>query len=173
MPRLAATELARESKLNWARPEGYHVTMAFLGEIGGREIEVAASSLDALANFGDVPFSFSGLGGFPSKARWRVLIAGIDDGGRLRELHRRLGEALAIGATRAGIPPLVAGPRRGQVFSAHATIARLVSGVGKLPAPPLEEVRIEGTWTFKRCVLYGSELRSSGAVYTELREVGL
>lgn len=172
-PRLTATKRAREPKLAWARPEGYHVTLAFLGEIEGRSVEVAASSLDAAANFGDVPFSFAGLSGFPSKARWRVLIAEIDDAGSLRELRRRLDEALAMGATKAGISPLVAGPHGGRAFSAHATIARLVSGVGRLSAPSLEEVRPEGAWTFKRCVLYRSELRSSGAVYTELRDVEL
>ena len=183
LPEAAREELARAAAafrrsvrsgiFSTPRPEGYHVTLAFLGEIEDRSVEVAASSLDAAANFGDVPFSFTGLSGFPSKARWRVLIAEIDDGGRLRELHRRLDEALAMGATRAGVPPLVGGQHRGRAFSAHATIARLASGVGKLSTPSLEEIRLEGAWTFKRCVLYGSELRSSGAVYTELRDVGL
>jgi 2'-5' RNA ligase len=160
-------------RLSWAKPEGYHVTLAFLGEIEGRAAEVAASSLHAVAGTGRIPFSFSGLGALPSTGRRRVLIAGIDEGGRARELWRRLDEALAEGASKAGIAPLVSGSPKARAFRAHATLARLSSGALRLPAGTFGDIRLEGAWTFERCTLFMSELRSAGAVYTELERVAL
>lgn len=170
---LSSQSQFRADRLAWAKPEGYHVTLAFLGEIEGRAAEVAASSLHAAAGAGRIPFSFSGLGALPSTGRRRVLIAGIVEGGRARELSRRLVEALAEGASRTGIAPIVSRSPKARAFGAHVTLARLSSGVLRLPAGTFGDIRLEGAWTFERCTLFMSELRSAGAVYTELEHVAL
>jgi RNA 2',3'-cyclic 3'-phosphodiesterase len=146
-------------QLSWVRPEGYHLSLAFLGEIEGEALRAAAAALDAAAGSGEIPFSFAGLGSFPPKGAWRVLYARIADEGR---------SALAF--------RLVAGALGGQwEFAPHVTLARLRprGGGGRealpLPAAPCPA----GAWTISRCSLYKSELKSSGSVYTELRGVEL
>jgi 2'-5' RNA ligase len=162
-------------RISWARDEGYHLTLAFLGEIEGTAIEVAAASLDAAAGFGDISCGFAGLGGFPQGGSWRVLFAMLEDGGRSVVLHRLVNEALAEGAQRAGLPPLNAEWPRGRPFVPHVTLARAKAGRGLpacLAAGPWG-TELAGAWTIGRCALYKSELQRSGAVYTELRGVDL
>jgi RNA 2',3'-cyclic 3'-phosphodiesterase len=170
----------RESRprLSWTKSEGYHLTLAFLGEVEGMAVEIAAASLDAAAGGGEIPFSFAGLGVFPRRGTWRVLFARIADGGKSAAFHARVNRSLAELATKAGLPHLnpewrSGGPSSGRGFEPHVTLARAGSGGGSgfLPAeaPPL----IVGEWTIRRCSLYKSELRRGGAVYTELRGVDL
>jgi RNA 2',3'-cyclic 3'-phosphodiesterase len=153
-------------RISWTRAEGYHLTLAFLGEIEGAAIDAAAAALDAAAGFGEIGFRFAGLGGFPRggsspKERWRLLFAKVEDGGRSAELHRRVDEAFA-------------GAAGGGPFLPHVTLARAGTGPG-MPAWPAARAgaALEGAWTIGRCALYKSELRSSGSVYTEIRAVGL
>ncbi len=147
--------------LSWTKSENYHITLAFLGEIGDRDLDIAATSLDAVADFGAIPFSFSALNGFPSKSRWRVLVATVDDGGRADACRR-----LVLGA----LSPKTSRPTGGE-FSAHVTLARRSSREGRLAVEAVATP--SGSWTIDRCALYKSELRSSGAVYTELRGIDL
>lgn len=147
--------------LSWTKSENYHITLAFLGEIGDSDVVVAATSLDAVAEFGAIPFSFSALNGFPSKSRWRVLAATVDDGGRADACRR-----LVLGA----LSPRASRPEGGE-FSAHVTMARRSSREGGLAVEAVASPA--GSWEIDRCALYKSELRRSGAVYTELRGVDL
>jgi 2'-5' RNA ligase len=172
-------------RLSWARSEGYHLTLAFLGEIEGPAIDVAAASLDAVSGSGDIPFVFDGLGGFPGRGAWRVLFARIADQGRSVGLHARVNLALAELAAAAGIPALNpewagaaqspgdASRRAGRGFEAHVTLARAGSrGIAGIPAVGTPSPG-PGGWTIKRCSLFKSELKGTGAVYTELRGVDL
>ena len=139
-----------------------------LGEIEGPAIDVAAASLDAVSGSGDIPFVFDGLGGFPGRGAWRVLFARIADEGRSSALHGRINRALAELAAGKGAQPVAS--RR---FEAHVTLARAGSrGIDGIPAAgtPLPG---PGGWTIKRCSLLKSELKGTGAVYTELRGVDL
>jgi RNA 2',3'-cyclic 3'-phosphodiesterase len=175
-------------RISWTRPEGYHLTLAFLGEIEGPAIDAAASAIDAASGFEAISCRFAGLGGFPfgrnrgkegsSAALWRVLFAKLDDGGGCAELYRAVNEALAERARLAALPPLNPewpnGAAGGRAFAPHVTLARAQAGLG---IPP-EAARWVGTahpetWTIGRCALYKSELRRTGAVYTEIRGVGL
>jgi RNA 2',3'-cyclic 3'-phosphodiesterase len=165
--------------LSWARPEGYHLTLAFLGEIEGAGVDTAAAALDAAAGFGAIPFSFKDIGGFPEKGPWRVLYAGIEDGGSCASIYRLINEALAAGSREAGLPPLNPEWPSGRPFAPHITLARARAGRG-IPAghgagrPEAElAAKPDGAWTIGHCALYKSELRRGGAVYTEVRGVDL
>jgi 2'-5' RNA ligase len=181
-------------RISWTRPEGYHLTLAFLGEIEGAAIEAAKAALDAVSGFGVIGFSFAGIGGFPlgrsarnarsaqsaasSAPLWRVLFAEIDDEGGCAALHRAVNEALAEKALRAGLPVLnpewPKGATGGRAFAPHITLARAGTGSGIAAAPARRAAAgLSGAWTIGRCALYKSELRSSGSVYTEIRGVDL
>jgi len=224
-------ELARRwPRLSWARGEGYHVTLAFLGEIEEAGAECAAGALARLAEPA-FSFRFAGLGGFPPAGPWRVLYAGLDDRpergtdqagepGPMARLYRSVNEALFDCARERGLPILNpdwragsgsagggpsgssgggAGARGGgggggRVFSPHVTLARVAQRRrGKKdgyeaqlrdekarPRPldfvhmtPNIESRLAGLWTIDSCVLYKSDLKAGGAVYTELNRVAL
>jgi len=100
----------------WSRPEGLHVTLAFLGD---RPAE-ALPALDALASAvaaRHAPFALctAGLGGFPGTRRARILWLGLAPSPALESLARDLRGALA-----AAGEPFDAKP-----FRAHITLARL------------------------------------------------
>jgi 2'-5' RNA ligase len=173
LPRMA------RPRLSWAKQKGYHLTLAFLGEIEGKAIELAVEALGSASGFGNIPFSIAGLGAFPRQEAWRVLFAKIADGGKSASLYRRVNEALEECASKASLPPLNPEWSRGgdctssRDFTPHVTLARMGSrggaGIRAMPPTPI----IDGEWTIGRCSLYKSELRSSGAVYTEIRGVAL
>jgi RNA 2',3'-cyclic 3'-phosphodiesterase len=173
----AAPDREPRPRLSWTKSEGYHLTLAFLGEIEGRAVEVAATSLDATSGTGEIPFSFAGLGVFPGRGAWRVLFARIADEGKSAAVHARVNRNLAELAAKAGLPPLNpewrdGAPSPGRGFEPHVTLAR-AGARGGPGIPRTEAPLISGGWTIGRCSLYKSELRRGGAVYTELRGVDL
>ncbi len=157
-------------RISWTREGGYHITLAFLGEIEAGAAEAAAAALEAAAGFGGIAFRFDGFGGFPNLASWRVLFAKIEDSGRSAELFGRVDRALLAGGGRAGSGPQGSGRAGGKPFLPHVTLARASSGRA---GPGSAAALLEGAWTIGRCALYKSELQRSGAVYTELRGVDL
>jgi 2'-5' RNA ligase len=157
--------------LRWVRPEGIHLTLKFLGEVGRHLL----SDLDAAmtdAGGGRAPFELrlSGLGSFGGRRGARVLWAGIDgDLQALSALQTDLDASLSeLGFAREQRP-----------FSPHLTLARVPdmapSDVGArivtalrtatLPVlPPFEVTQIS---------LIRSQLGPGGARYTPLLHVPL
>ncbi|HUW40598.1 MAG TPA: RNA 2',3'-cyclic phosphodiesterase, partial [Rectinemataceae bacterium] len=129
-----AGALAREwPGLSWTNSEGYHLTLAFLGEIDERGLACAGAALARLDEAA-FPFRFSALGGFPPRGPWRVLYLGIDDtpaGAQpspARRIYASFNEALAAEASERGLGRLNAewGPAGGgRDFVPHITLARL------------------------------------------------
>jgi RNA 2',3'-cyclic 3'-phosphodiesterase len=164
----------RPPRFSWARPEGYHLTLAFLGEIEGAEIEAAASSLDAAAGSGDIAFGLSAPEGFPARGPWRVVFAALEDGGRCAAAFDAI-KARLLGLFRASRLEGELERSLGRPFAPHITIARAPRG---LPPPRADAgaaplASLAGRWTISACALYKSELRRGGSVYTELRSVDL
>jgi RNA 2',3'-cyclic 3'-phosphodiesterase len=178
--------------LAWTRPEGYHITLAFLGDISGAAVECAKAAVDAAARARPVELSFEELGGFPPRGPWRVLVALAEDDGASELAYRLVNEALASHERADGLPPLNPEWPDGRPFRPHATLARIggagrdrgdgaggAEGRGRAPGPrelaalvgEAERRELARGWRLDRCVLYRSELRSSGAVYTELKSV--
>jgi RNA 2',3'-cyclic 3'-phosphodiesterase len=194
-------------ELKWTRPEAYHMTLAFLGDIDGKSVECAKAAIDAAAAARPIELSFEGLGGFPPHGPWRVLVALAEDDGAAAIVHELVNEALARHERTAGVGPLNPEWPDGKAFRPHVTLARsgggarpagglgpgikpgpgfdarpgAAPGPGTAPGPrELEALlgeagrrALAGSWILDRCVLFKSELRSSGAVYTELKSVRL
>ncbi|HTX73973.1 MAG TPA: 2'-5' RNA ligase family protein [Rectinemataceae bacterium] len=146
--------------LSWVGPGAYHVTLAFLGELdeGGR---ICASEALATLTEPAIGFRFSGLGGFPPRGPWKVLVASIVDEpdpqvdepgtpgsggpGATSALHRRLNEALRARERERGLPPM--NPewppgKSGRPFTPHVTLARIRHRVGSPPAGRLPAGRL-------------------------------
>lgn len=74
----AATAPAREvgTELTWTRPEGWHVTLAFLGDVAAGALdEVSRAVADAAADAGPIACEIGEVGRFGRRALW----LGVDD----------------------------------------------------------------------------------------------
>lgn len=148
-------------RVRWVAPHQFHFTLKFFGNLAPDQVQAAGRAL-AQAAAAAAPFALelSGLGAFPRPESARVIWAGCA-GGRA-EL-----EALAAAAEAALVAAgFVAEARR---FSAHLTLGRLGDGG---PGPELAQAvraaagRPFGRVPVDRIVLYRSDLRPAGPVYT-------
>jgi 2'-5' RNA ligase len=155
-------------KLKWVRPQGMHLTLKFLGDIPAAFVtDVDQAMQCAVSGCGMLNLAVQGMGVFPGIKRPRVLWLGI--GGeleRLGELHRRLDAELErIGVARERRP-----------FRAHLTVARVKGAVDARQL--LEAVQAHGhyeprSFAVRQMVLYQSDLKPQGAVYTAKAKVEL
>jgi 2'-5' RNA ligase len=104
--------------LRWSTQPDWHVTLAFLGEVGAPAADRLTPRLERAAQrHPPLSLAFTGAGAFPGPARARVLWCGLDgDHGALAGLAA----SVAAGAGRAGAPP----PAAGRPFRPHLTLAR-------------------------------------------------
>jgi len=105
--------------LRWTGPDAWHVTLAFLGEVGEQVLPDLGVRLERAARrHPGLDLAVRGAGAFPSAPRAQELWAGVD--GDLAGL-RALAASVAAGARRAGAPS----PDEGRRFRPHLTLARL------------------------------------------------
>jgi RNA 2',3'-cyclic 3'-phosphodiesterase len=145
----------------WARVEGLHVTLKFIGEAPLEKVEVIKTALSSIPTRAPIPIDFQGFGFFPNDRRPRVLWAGVEAGPELRELALAVETAL----DSVGIP------RETRPFAPHLTLARFESsrGLDALHAA----IQNTGSHDFGRTTatefhLYQSVLKRRGAEYTQL-----
>jgi len=167
--RAAAAQLAgrlRESErgegVRWVRPEGYHLTLRFLGNVACETIaELAEGVAEQVAPATPFAIHLAGALVFPSPRSPRIIALAVEPEATLACLAERVER----GVVAAGLP---AERRR---FRAHLTLGRVrnrrfpsVGGEAAIdcPAFPVEEV-----------VLFQSDLRRTGAVYTPLERIAL
>jgi len=106
------------SALRWTRMPAWHLTLAFLGEVGDDTAAALGPRLErAAGRHPSLPLSLAGGGAFPGPARARVLWTGVRGDHRALEA---LARSAAAGARRAGAPP----PDEGRRFRPHVTLAR-------------------------------------------------
>ena len=150
----------------WARPEGLHVTLKFVGEVNDAKVQEIRS---ALAGVRAQPFEvkFSGAGFFPTPKSPRVFWIGVEGGEVLIQLARALDNV----THRLGIA------KEERAFSPHLTLARAGTGSGSAhQLRPLqyllekEEMPQFGTMTAQEFWLYRSELARGGSKYTKLEK---
>ena len=144
----------------FVRPEGYHLTLAFMGELCDAEVSRALCAMErACAAGAPVTLTCWGLGTF-GKARDATLWLDVTPTPELAALAEAVRGELA----REGVP------YEGRPFKAHVTLARHVrlQGSVALQGLPFPQAGVA------RCVtLYKSILDPAGAVYKPLHTVGL
>ncbi len=161
----------------WVRPESYHLTLAFLGEIEGTELDCARAAVRAAASTGTFDLAFSGTELLPERGPARVLALSVDAGAReCEEIYGRVNRALSLAASAAGLPPLNPEWPDGRPFRAHVTLAR----AGSRPflrdsrkAWEKIEALMQAPCRISRCILYRSYLGPGGARYEPLVTVHL
>ncbi len=162
-----ARSLAPEAR--WARPEGLHVTLKFIGETGEAKVEEIKGALAAVKA---VPFevSFANVGFFPTPKSPRVFWIGVQGDEALPQLAAAIDQVLE----KLGLP------REEKAYRPHLTLARAGSGAGGhhqlQPLGPLLQAKTPhqfGTMTAREFFLYRSEPQRGGSRYTKLQRFGL
>lgn len=143
----------------WTRPEGWHVTLAFLGEVEpDRVADAAPACAGAAAGTGAIELRLGGLGRFGRG----VLHVAVEDrpAGAVANLGARVQDALAA----AGVPV------QQREVRPHLTLARARRRARPtLPAlePPV------GSWVVDEARLYASHPGRGGAVYEVVERLPL
>ncbi|HET9582179.1 MAG TPA: RNA 2',3'-cyclic phosphodiesterase [Gemmatimonadota bacterium] len=151
-----------EASVRWSRPEGFHLTLRFLGDDAGPDrLDRLAAALGRTAS-ATPPLTVrpGATGAFPGWGRPRILWLGLEDGGGLAPLAAAVEEA----ARGAGFA------EESRPFTAHLTLGR---ARGFRPAASIVEA-VQG-WrpdtgeeTLEEMVLYRSELGPGGARHEPL-----
>jgi RNA 2',3'-cyclic 3'-phosphodiesterase len=158
----AAAAPLRESgfPVKWARGDGIHVTLKFLGEVAdGRAPALAAALGRAAAGARALTLQLEGFGVFPDLQRPRVLWAGITPEPALEILQHRVEQEFA---------PL-GFPTEARAFRPHVTLGRATRAARPRDFAGLEALL--GRVAFEAPALVGaidlmqSTLQSGGAVY--------
>jgi 2'-5' RNA ligase len=162
----AQRRLRRGAPVKWVSPESMHVTLHFLGETDVVLLPQLGEALrEALAGHAAIGLRLGAAGAFPNLRRPSVIWAGI--AGATAALER------IQGATGAALESLGL-PRETRPFRAHLTLGRVPReatlaqleqlGEAVRSLPPFAPLH----WDVDRVVLFRSELRPDGPVYSEL-----
>ena len=148
--------------LRWTEPDGWHLTLVFLGWVAPEAVAGIGRAVEGVAAAHD-PFEIStgGLGGFPSRRQVRVLWYGLaDHSAELGELARTTRQALGVDESSP--------------FRAHLTLARARAERGiALPETIWQMTLPTGRIAVDRLVLYRSHLGRGPARYEALAEAHL
>ena len=167
--RLQSADFSRA--IRWSSIEGIHLTLKFLGDVAPDKIPSISEGLTA-ATAGRKPFDLAvaGAGCFPNLRRPRVIWAGSG------------GDSAALHALRDTVEQHVAPlgyPTDERPFSPHFTLGRarqeasasaldaLGSHIAGMDVGTLYSWRVDGV------SLMRSDLKPSGAVYTQIEYFGL
>ncbi len=152
----------------WTRPEGIHLTLKFLGEVEESRIPGIMDVLTrAVRGSGTFRIEIAGAGAFPNQKNARVVWLGITGGrDKLATLQAAVEDAMAgMGMERDD-----------REFAPHLTLGRIKyirSRDAWLAAlNEMKDIRLPG-FEVGHISLMKSELKPSGAVYTEIGKVEL
>ena len=168
MARVQAGLKVSGAYVGWVRPEGIHLTLKFLGDVEASRIdELAAAVKDAAQGYGPVKLDVKGIGIFPNARAPRVVWLGVS--GDVDALSS-IAEKIEAGCERLGYP------REKRGFTPHLTLGRVKSPGRResLMRKVAEYEKAElGSFVADSISVMKSELKPSGAVYTEMRRIGL
>jgi RNA 2',3'-cyclic 3'-phosphodiesterase len=150
------------SAVRWVRPEGIHLTLKFFGDIPMSALETIGGVVhEQVRGLNPLSLQVQKIGIFPNANRPRVVWLGITgDVGRLIALQKKID----MGLQAYGFE------REERAFSPHLTLGRVKSpqgmaGLGKL----IEEGdAAAGEFQATELILFKSDLKPDGAVYTKL-----
>ncbi|MDO5533417.1 MAG: RNA 2',3'-cyclic phosphodiesterase [Propionibacteriaceae bacterium] len=149
-----------EPRLRWTRPDGWHLTTAFLGDVPDRALDRLAENLAAAAD--RTPGFTLRLGegvAFPWPLETKVLALGVPTGGdELAALARRCRSAAAT----AGVRP------DGATFVPHLTLARANRPIDSTRLVRVLDTFESESWGATELVLVESHLRDRANRYEVL-----
>ena len=159
-----------DEAVRWTRPEQFHLTLRFLGNVEAAQTGPLADALrSALAGFGVLRLRASGIGFFPRPRSPRVVWAGVsEEAGRLPGLWAAVQTATDAFTSEA--------PEKS--FTGHITLARIKS-IRPREAEALSSRANDlgqaafGEWTSAEVEIVRSQLSPKGAQYSTLAALPL
>ena len=154
--------------VRWVKPSSIHLTLKFLGNIHPAQVEdIARAVAQEIRDHPPITLRAAGLGAFPSRRKPRVIWIGMEgEVQRLNGIQARIENALEpFGFVRE---------KRG--FRPHLTIGRvkdrrylqpLIDAMATLDMEPFNSFDAD------EIILYKSDLRPTGAIYTKLHRMPL
>jgi 2'-5' RNA ligase len=162
--------LAPRGVIRWTKPEQFHLTLRFLGDVSSGHVTGLQDSLRAACS--GVPvlrLRALGVGFFPNARSPRVIWVGITDGENgLVDLQRKIKDAVQPFTAEQG----------GERFAGHVTLGRVKlfkqSEISELAAgAETMRNRTFGEWTAREIEIIRSELLATGSRYTQLAAIRL
>lgn len=151
-----------DARASWARPEGLHITLKFIGEVEPARVEaVSRAAGAAVEGFKTFRLSIEESGTFPPRGAARVLWLGVKDSShQLAQLQRRLEQECEA----AGLP------REPRAFKPHLTLARLRTPKDAQALSEAHRHTTFGPYQFEvnELLVIRSELGPGGSRYTLL-----
>lgn len=171
--RKALEDIQKELKrcgagVRWVKPGSIHLTLKFLGNIQAAQVEdIALAVAQEIRDQPPITLGAAGLGAFPSLRKPRVIWIGMEgEVQRLTRIQARVENALEpLGFVREKRP-----------FRPHLTIGRvkdhrrlqaLIDAMATLDMEPFNSFDAD------EIILYKSDLRPTGAIYTKLHRMPL
>jgi len=154
--------------VRWVNPEKIHLTLKFFGNIEESRIDAIFKAIEEpIQNNPPFFLNVRGVGAFPQMRNPRVIWMGLVNG---KEVLVSLQKQIEIQLEKIGFQP------EDRPFHPHLTLGRTRSSRGKEElVGKMEKHRDEefGDFQIERVVLFKSDLRPTGPVYTPLREIKL
>ncbi len=154
--------------VRWVSPGKIHLTLKFFGNIDEAAIEPIVKAVEGAARaVSPFPLKVKGIGAFPNWKNPRVVWVGLIDGEDILILFQKQAETEL---QKVGFEP------EGRAFQPHLTLGRVNSGRGKEALIRAMEGHREeefGEFEVSKIVLFKSDLKPTGPIYTPLREIGL
>ncbi|MGD1975624.1 MAG: RNA 2',3'-cyclic phosphodiesterase [Desulfobacterales bacterium] len=152
-------------RAKWVRPGNIHLTLKFLGNINSADIDnIGRAMVDAVGNINTFNLVAEGIGVFPGIKRPRVIWVGLKGQVQLLFAMQRLLEdnLAALGYKKEKRP-----------FKGHLTLGRFKQRVNpdtiRRVLQELGDLTIE-EFTARRVIFYKSDLKPTGARYSQLQE---
>jgi len=159
-----------DSNARWTRPEQFHLTLRFLGEVEAARVDALGEAAhDACRGFTPLRLRAEGLGCFPDPRHPRVLWTGVRDE---TDQLPRLQEAVVLATGSFTIE------EKEEQFTGHVTLARF-KGIKRSQAEALTSAAagmtkpLFGEWTAYKIELMRSQLLPQGARHTSLAAIAL
>jgi 2'-5' RNA ligase len=154
--------------VRWVSPEKIHLTLKFFGNIEESRIDSIFKSIEEpVQNTLRFSVKVQGIGAFPHLKNPRVIWMGLVNG---REVLTSLQKQIETQLEKIGFQP------EDRPFQPHLTLGRMKSSRGKEELVGRMEKHKEeefGDFQVGRLVLFKSDLRPTGPIYTPLRELKL
>lgn len=151
-----------DARVGWEKPEKLHLTLKFLGETDENQLNDLIEIVKKTAGqFSGFKLKISDTGVFPSPRRARVLWLGVDDE---NESLPQISEVLEAECEKIGFA------KEKRNYKAHLTIARLREPhySREIIQTHLQSVFEPVAFKVKEIVVYESELRQTGSIYTAI-----
>lgn len=160
-------EKAKRTSLDvrWVRPEGIHLTLVFMGDVREEDLSPIGDLVgEVCSRYGAFTVALKGMGCFPNPRNPRVLWLGTE--GTLERMSRFRDEI------QKGLIPFGIQEEK-RDFRPHLTLARFrkpLRRAGDLESLLSEHKELTSpACSLNELVLFKSDLKPGGAVYTKMR----